>query len=275
MEDAAMADLVEFELMRSSQIVEARRQCPVAFLPIGPLEWHGPHLPLGTDGLHAHWIAVEVAKRVGGVVLPTYFLGSDTVRPADGPQGVRPLGFEGGERIVGMDFPDNPVKSLYIEEGTFAVVIRELLRLIKQNPYRLVVIINGHGAPNHVRTLRRLATEETDLPRVRVVYETASSSAPPPLDPGHAERGETALIMSIAPRRVDVKTLPATKTPLRYRDFGIVNGSAFDGRPTPEYTVPQGSDPRYATPEEGAAMLAREIERLADQVKTYLAESTA
>ena len=270
-----MPDLVEFELMRPAQIVEARRRCPIAYLPIGPLEWHGPHLPLGTDGIHAHWIAVEVARRVGGVVLPPYFLGTDTVRPTDGPQGVRPLGFKGDERIVGMDFPDNPVKSLYIEEGAFAVVVREIIRLIKLDPYRLVLIINGHGAPNHVRALRRLAAEESDLPRVRVVYETASSSAPPPLDPGHAERGETALIMSAVPGSVDVKTLPPKESPLRYRDYGIVNGSAFDGRPTPDFAVPRDSDPRYATSEEGAAMLAREIERLVTQVRKYLAETVS
>ena len=270
-----MSELVQFELMRPAQIAERRRQCPVVYLPVGPLEWHGPHLPMGTDGIHAHRVSVEVARRVGGVVLPPYFLGTDTVRPLDGPQGLRPLGFGGDERIVGMDFPTNPVKSLYIEEGAFAVAIREVIRLLKLDPYRLVVIVNGHGAPNHLRALRRLAAEESDLPRVRVVCETASGPALPPLDPGHAERAETAFIMSALPESVDVGALPPIQTPLRYRDFGIVNGAAFDGRPTPDFTVPRDSDPRYATREEGAAAFAREIERLASQVKTYLADSAA
>ena len=267
-----MADQVQFELMRPAEIVEARRRCPVAYLPIGPLEWHGPHLPLGTDGLHAHRVSLEVARRVGGVVFPPYFLGTDTVRPPDGPQGLRPLGFRGDERIIGMDFPDNPVKSLYIEEGAFAVIIREIVKRIKLDPYRLVVLVNGHGAPNQVRTLRRLAAEESE-PRVRVVYETASAAAVPPLDPGHAERGETAFIMSTIPNSADVSTLPSTETPLHYRDYGIVNGAAFDARPTPDYTVPRGSDPRYATGEEGTAMLAREIERLSLQVTKFLGDS--
>ena len=269
-----MGDLVEFELMRPHQIVEARQRCPTIYLPVGPLEWHGPHLPLGTDGLHAHRVAVEVARRVGGVVLPAYFLGSDTVRPPEGAQSVRALGFDGDARIVGMDFPENPVKSLYIEEGALAVILHEIIRRIKQDPYRLIVIVNGHGAPNHVRTLRRVAAEETELPRVRVAYETASGPAVPPLDPGHAERGETALLLSALPLSVDVSTLPPLETPLRYRDYGIVNGSAFDGHPTPDFTVPRHSDPRYATREEGTAILASEIERLATQVKRFLADST-
>lgn len=267
-----MADPVQFELMRPPQIVEARRRCPAAYLPLGPLEWHGPHLPMGTDALHAHRVAVEVARRVGGVVYPPYFLGTETVRADDGVQSVRALGFEGHERIVGMDFPANSVHSLYVEEGTFAVIVRELIRLIKQDPYKLVILVNGHGAVNHQRTLRRLAAEETDA-RARVVYETAWGAAvSPDLDPGHAERGETAFVMAALPESVDLGALPAVETPLRYRDYGIVNGAAFDGRPTPDFTVPRGSDPRYASREEGAVALTRGVDRLARQVERYLAE---
>ena len=143
MEDVTVADQVQFELMRPAQIVEARRRCPVAYLPVGPLEWHGPHLPMGTDGIHAHRIALEVARRVGGVVFPPYFLGTDTVRPPDGPQGVRALGFRGDERIIGMDFPANPVKSVYVEEGAFAVIIREIVKLIKNSKKKVQASIQG------------------------------------------------------------------------------------------------------------------------------------
>ncbi len=79
--------------------------------------------------------------------------------------------------------------------------------------------------------------------------------------------------MSALPRSVDMNALPPVKTPLRYRDYGIVNGAAFDGRPTPDFTVPRGSDPRYATSEEGATILTLEIERLVLQVGKYLADS--
>ncbi|HYM68091.1 MAG TPA: creatininase family protein [bacterium] len=267
-----MADEVRFELMRPPQIVEARRKCPVAYLAVGPLEWHGPHLPMGTDAMAAHRVAVEVARRVGGVVLPAYHLGTETVRVPDGPQGLRPLGFEGHERIVGMDFPGNPVKSLYIEEGTFAVIIREIVRLLKQDDYRLIVIVNGHGAPNHQRALRRVAAEENDPPRVHVLFERAGSGpAHPSHDPGHAGRGETAFMMVEAPGSVDLGALPPIDTPLRYPDYGIVNGAAFDGRPTPDFTVPREADPRSATREEGVAALERNVERLAAQMRKYIA----
>jgi len=70
---------VEYELMTIGEILEAKRQASLAFAPVSPIEWHGPHLPVGTDGLHAHHVAVRVAREVGGVVLPTLFAGTETV----------------------------------------------------------------------------------------------------------------------------------------------------------------------------------------------------
>ena len=39
-----------------------RQQTQTVILPLGSLEEHGPHLPLGTDTFHA----MEVARRVAG-----------------------------------------------------------------------------------------------------------------------------------------------------------------------------------------------------------------
>ena len=39
--------------LRPDQIVQEIERCPLAYLPVGPLEWHGPHLPLGVDALNA------------------------------------------------------------------------------------------------------------------------------------------------------------------------------------------------------------------------------
>ncbi len=263
---------VQYELMRPPDIVKERARAPLAFIPIGPLEWHGPHLPLGMDGLHAHTVAVEVARRVGGIVLPTYFIGSETVRPVDGgAQSPAVLGFDGSARMIGMDFPDNPVKSLYFEEGAFAITVREILRLLKADGYRLLVLVNGHGAVNHQRTLRRLAAEESDPPGVQVLYAMAFLPAEPPFtDPGHAEKVETSIILAIHPELVDVSALPPAGVPIRYRDFGIVDGKAFDGHPTADFTLRPEADPREASPELGHAVLEAEVQRLAAIVQRHL-----
>jgi creatinine amidohydrolase len=265
---------VQLELLRPQEIVEERSRAPLVFVPLGPLEWHGPHLPLGTDGLLAHAVAVAAAQRVGGVVTPAFFVGTDTVRPpGHGPQSLGALGFDDTQRIVGMDFPGNPLKSLYFEEGAFAVTVRELVRGLKANGYRLIILISGHGAPNHVRTLERLAVEESESPAVHVrLARPALAAALPGADPGHAERWETSMVMAVRGECVDVRTLPPPETALRYRDFGVVNGSAFDGHPTPDFTVPRHDDPREATAELGRAVLEARVRAMVAFTRACAAE---
>src|SRR4051794_30361016 len=151
---------VRFELLRPTEIIAEKERFPVAFQPLGPLEWHGPHLPYGTDPLHAETVAQRTAQAIGGVVMPTLYWGSERER---NPQALRDLGFKGDEWIVGMDFPHNSMKSLYSMEDVFALVIRARLELVIAQGYKLIVLVNGHGATNHLATLDRLAKEYTGL----------------------------------------------------------------------------------------------------------------
>ena len=78
---------VQYELLRPAEVKVRREQCPVVYLPVGSLEWHGVQNPLGTDGLKAHTICCEAALRYGGVVLPTLYLGIMGGGRGGGPQG--------------------------------------------------------------------------------------------------------------------------------------------------------------------------------------------
>ena len=148
---------VRLELLRPDQIVAEKERCAIAYLPIGPLEWHGPAAPFGTDPLTAHESAVRCAREVGGVVLPPLFMGVDTPRDE---QGLQNLGFENTDQyIVGMDFPDNTVPSYYFREEIFAMAVREYVRLLVKQGYRLIVLINGHGAINQMGVCQRIAAE--------------------------------------------------------------------------------------------------------------------
>lgn len=72
-----MTEKVLYEELCPAEFEERVAACPVAYLPLGTLEWHGPHMPLGADGIQAQELFVRVAKKVGGVVLPKLFLGPD------------------------------------------------------------------------------------------------------------------------------------------------------------------------------------------------------
>ena len=67
-----------FHMLRPEQIIEQRDKCPVAYIPLGTLEWHGLHNPIGADGLQAEELALRCADQ-GGVVFPTVYYGESRV----------------------------------------------------------------------------------------------------------------------------------------------------------------------------------------------------
>ena len=146
----------KLELLRPEEILDEMRRCPVVYLPLAPLEWHGPHLPYGVDPLIASALAVRLADRLGGLVHPYLPLGSERERDA---VTLKNLGFDGGEWIVGMDFPANSLPSLYLPEEVLAIVVRHQIVLLARMGFRHVVLVNGHGGRNHVAALKRIAAE--------------------------------------------------------------------------------------------------------------------
>jgi creatinine amidohydrolase len=71
-----IANLAE---LTSPETAEAIARSPLAVLPLGSVEQHGPHLPNGTDTMAAELIAQAVAERLGAVYVPF------------GPYGVTPI----------------------------------------------------------------------------------------------------------------------------------------------------------------------------------------
>jgi len=54
---------------------DAIRQAHVGLLPVGAMEQHGPHLPLGTDWYIASYIAQETSEQDGLLLLPGFAVG--------------------------------------------------------------------------------------------------------------------------------------------------------------------------------------------------------
>ncbi len=247
---------VQFELLRPGEIVAERERCPIVYVPIGPLEWHSLHLPMGTDPLNATIVAHEVAKRVGGVVLPTFYWGTERERP---PEAARDLGFKETDYVVGMDFPANLIPSLYCREEYLALLVRELLDRLVRLQYQLIVIVNGHGALNQVQTLERLAKEFTANSPAKVLLQMAwATGGTFELGSGHADVGETSVMMAHFPESVDMSALPPASEPLHVYDFAIVDDKTFRGQPQPDHVLPAEADPRLHS---SAEMGWRDFER--------------
>jgi creatinine amidohydrolase len=249
---------VRLQWLRPDEIVAERERTSIVYLPVGPLEWHGPHLPMGTDPLLAEKIALELARQVGGVVHPTLYVGTERERP---PELLQDLGFKGDEWIVGMDFPANNLDSCYYREDAFAVIVRLTLEQLVAQGYKFIVIVNGHGATNQIYHLQRLSAEFSQRGPSRVIY-TFDLDGSVDEDAGHATITETAAVIALDPTRVELGSLPPADFKLRNTDFAIVDGETFMGQPTSDHTVRPKADPRHATIEIGQQFFSRAVARL-------------
>src|SRR5205085_9541254 len=81
-----------FEDTVGFEVAEVVSHSPLAILPLGSLEFHGPHNPLGADSIIISGIAERVAARTSGLLFPTirftqcpahtaHFRGTISVRP--------------------------------------------------------------------------------------------------------------------------------------------------------------------------------------------------
>ena len=97
---------------------------PPILLPVGALEQHGPHLPLGTDGLLSAAVAADAAARVGGLVAPTLSYGYKS-QPKCG----------GGQHFCG---------TTSVDAATLIGSVRDAVREFARHGVTKLVILNGH-----------------------------------------------------------------------------------------------------------------------------------
>ena len=139
-----------------------------AILPVGSIEQHGPHLPLGTD-----WIIVqEIAKRLAEKLGNCYLL---PAIPYSNSQ--EHLGFCG---------------TVSIRPSTLAKMIRDIVLSLYLHDIKKIIIISGHGGNWIIKpTIRELNLEYPDL---KIIHGRPMGEKPLDI---HAGNSETSCILHI------------------------------------------------------------------------------
>ena len=259
LENNAIDFETRYEWLRPGQLRERQQECSLVLFPVAPLEYHGPHMPVGTDILNAAIVAHEVCRQLKkGVVRPALSLGTERERD---PDMAEYLGFDREDYVVGMDFPARLWNSHYLQEEVFAAVLAGELELLIGQGYKNILICNGHGAINHGQVIQRLCTRYTSTTNSTVSYCTV---VPTEMFEkgllGHADISETSLMKYFKPDSVDVSTLPHKDQPLVYQQFSIVDGPGFTANHSPNRIVPEACDPRAGTEEIGKEIFNQTIE---------------
>jgi creatinine amidohydrolase len=123
---------VRLDRLRPAEIDAAMARAPIAWIPLGALEFHADHLPNGTDGFTAHGVVTAAAERLGGVVLPWSYLTIGTL--------ALPWSFRYDATLV--------------EDA-----LRQTLRQLPAHGVRLAVVHTGHGPLDLAHLIKRVCAE--------------------------------------------------------------------------------------------------------------------
>jgi creatinine amidohydrolase len=225
------------------------------FLPVGALEQHGPHLPLGTDGLLSAAVSFDTASLVGGLVAPTLSYGYKS-QPKCG----------GGQHFCG---------TTSVDAATLIASVRDAVREFARHGLSKLVVVNGHYENQWFLTeacelaWRELGASTPELRCMRTEYwDFCGIDVLDPMFPGgfpgfaleHAALIETSMMLHLHPDLVDLSLLP---------DDGPAYFPVYDMFPQTGHGVPPSgvlSSARGAKAEYGAVIFETVCKGLAAAV---------
>lgn len=243
--------MMRFEELTSPEVAALDRDRTVLILPLGSVEQHGNHMPLGTDTLLAHAVSLAAAKSAGGTaVLPPPWYGFSAHH---------------------MRFPG----SVTLRAETLMAVAEDVVGSVVRHGFRRILIVNGHGGNGGVIDVLASTLGHKHYGQARIAALTyfqlardaiASLRQSQPGGMGHACEFETAMIQKIRPDLVKMDKAATTYpdpgsrylttdllggSPIRtYHDFGDLSDSGTLG------------DPSLATPEKGDKFFAAVVAEL-------------
>lgn len=202
---------VRYEEMLPHEVVEARRACPVAYLPIGGLEWHGRHNCVGLDTVKIHALAMTLAERLGGIALPALFYGenreSHLMEANSDPEGA----IAEAMNLPRENFAPGHMGVPRMEQDRrYVDLLVHILMEIRSLGFRLACVMAGHyPLLAHARAACELfGLEARSACRAWAFsgYDLVRDEVPHAGD--HAAAWETSLMMALRPDLVDLSQLP-------------------------------------------------------------------
>jgi creatinine amidohydrolase len=219
----------QLELLRPHEIREALEKRSLMYIPLGTIEWHAEHLPVGLDGLTAHGVCLEAAVRFGGLVYPPLYFGTG------GGHGNYPW-------TVMMAKPDE-----------LQVLLSLLLARLESFGVAVAVLFSGHFADEQLAMIQSIteAWNTHGEHSLRVVAAGINMAEGTTLAPDHAGVFETTMLSALWPDRVEIARLPALDATALCTD----DVAPERNDPTHPLWGIFGPDPRSFEPANGEALL--------------------
>jgi creatinine amidohydrolase len=216
------------ELLRPHEIRAVLDQRSLVYLPLGTIEWHCEHLPVGLDALTAHGVCLRAAARTGGIVYPPLYYGTG------GGHGRYPW-------TVMME-----------DDAAIAAQLQRTLTRLQDFGVQRAVLFSGHFADEQLALLATIEARWREVgDPMKVMATSVNRAEGADLGPDHAGVFETTLLHALWPDRVDISRLPP-RNPHAEEDDGW-----GPGRHNPAHPLwgVVGPDPRAYDPASASVLL--------------------
>jgi creatinine amidohydrolase len=207
------------------------------YMPLGTLELHCEHLPIGLDALTAHGICLRAAVKDGDIVLPPLHFGT------------------------GGDHGNYPWTEMMPSVSEIeSQVMRTLSRFDAMGAKRCV-IFSGHFAESQLDMIDHVAARwNVENSGVKVVATSVNRILGLTVPPDHAGIFETTLLYALHPNLVQLNRLPSIE------DRPLSEGDVWaEGLHSPSHSIwgVIGADPRNFHPQAAAELLEKSVDWLA------------
>ena len=196
---------VFYENLCPREFRQRLEEMPIAYVPLGTLEWHGPHLPLGADGIQSKGLFRIMAEEVGGIVLPSLFVGADRMFE-DGSRKYYGMDINTGGTVTVYDTQQLPGSAYWVPSQLFEELLLHIMEQLHRAGFQVVI---GHGHGPSIKCFQGIKD------RVREKWGMALYTA---CDYAQAERlkfqndhagaNETSLMMALRPDLVHMQDAP-------------------------------------------------------------------
>lgn len=174
----------QIERLRPHQIEDALAERSLIYLPLGTIEWHCHHLPVGLDALTAHGLCLRAAERTGGLVWPVLYYGT------------------------GGDHGGFPWTVMMPDPTEIEALLVFTLRRLADLGVAEVALFSGHFADTQLEMIDRIAQDWNRTGRTPRVTALGVNHAPVAGFPAdHAGLFETTLLDGIVPGLSDLSRL--------------------------------------------------------------------
>ena len=211
---------------------------PRLLFPVGALEQHGPHLPLGTNTFIVDRLAQDLSRSESMLRAPVLSYGVST------PRG---LAFGG---------------SASLRRKTLHRAVNELLACWEDHGVEEFLLLTAQRYEPHLDALLMALTQQSQTTVVDIYAIDVSDLVDGPPEREHAGEVETSLLLHLDPSRVRRGRMEdAPLDPEKYRKY-------MRGRmPTPpEESTGVVGRPSRATPEKGRLIYERLLTRIRESV---------